>query len=314
MISRNIQEWTSEEDLAKHILSQIPERGKVAIVAGHFMLMFDDRESTLVPMIWQDTNNPAVASFSRKMAGDFPVRSFSFGTSLRERILKTLPKSDPRLVLLTNDHIYQTPPWKSYCPDMNAAGHLALKKAFYRQRHPLPPAFREILDFPNSASPLFVDNNNPSRTRNDILPKQTIFFSEQQLRNRFDKYTREYLRLDPAFVEAPATEKNRRLLFRNPARPNELCLTEEGACGCSGEVIEFLMTLLKKGWNTVVFIFPSACRNAAIAGIEATVYHQSGSRRVPLEVFALFGFGGIGDSTTETNPSITLEHVRNLDA
>ena len=304
--------FENEEDLTNHLLSKIGSDRKVAIVGGHFMLMCDEQRQALVPMIWQDAGNPQISHFSQKMAGDFPVKSFAFGAHLREHLLFSFPESDPKLALLVNDHIYQTPPWMPYTPELDGLKHRSLKKAFYRQRYPLPPSFRKILGCPQNAASFFVDNSNLDRTRNDILPKKTYFFSEQQLRNRFDKYTRDYLRLDPAFVEAPASEKSRRLLFVNPTRPHELCLTEEGSCGCSGEVIEFLMSLLRRGYNTIVFLIPDECRNAAMAGIEATIYYQAGPRRLQLEVFALFGFGGMGHRLNSEPHNLILEHVESM--
>lgn len=314
MNTRSHDTFETESSLLNGLLGQIQPGRKVAIVAGHFMLMYDDVKSQLVPMIWQDTDNEKVASFSQKMAGDFPVRSFAFGVLLRQKLLQRNSENESRLTLLVNDHIYQTPHWNAFTPTLKPLEHRALRKKFYRQKYPLPPSYREILGLPKSAAQWFVDNSNANRSRNDILPKRTFYFSEQALRNRFDKYTRDYLRLDPAFIEAPSLDRPQRLLFLNPSHQQEQCLTEDGSCGCSGEVIEFLMALIRKGYETVIFIVPDECRLPAMAGIEAAVYHQAGPRRLPLETFALFGFGGLGSNHPKCTPTYILEHVRNLDA
>ena len=59
---------------------------RVGIVAGHFMLMYDNKNDCLVPMIYQDAQNEEVENFSREMAGDFPINTFKLGLSLFKQL------------------------------------------------------------------------------------------------------------------------------------------------------------------------------------------------------------------------------------
>ena len=72
---------TAEEVHATAIESLRGQKN-IAVVAGHYMLMYDDLADALVPMVYQDSRNPRVVVLSKQMAGEFPLSSFEHGLRL----------------------------------------------------------------------------------------------------------------------------------------------------------------------------------------------------------------------------------------
>lgn len=292
--------FASEGDLLSFLGSvTLAADDQVGIIAGHFMLMYDDKADGLVPMVYQDALNPKVKEFSQKMAGDFPVNTFRHGIHL----LKTYQSRQitSKLALIVNDHIFQTDGWSPQnLNDMNRAGKL--RHDFYRQKYPLPKAFFGELKSAGLATDVLLDNNNPARTPTDIVPKTTRLFSEQALRNYFDQNTRPELRESPMFSEIQQNGAKSKLMFVGDSGSNSVCLTEDGDCGCSGELIEFFARLAERAMRTVVFFVPAECKIAAEAGVKAFLHTPSRCRGNLARVFVVHGFGGMGISNPKNSP------------
>ncbi len=298
--------FASEGDLLSFLGSvTLAADEQVGIIAGHFMLMYDDKADGLVPMVYQDALNPKVKEFSQKMAGDFPVNTFRHGIHL----LKTYQSRQitSKLALIVNDHIFQTDGWSPQnLNEMNRAGKL--RHDFYRQKYPLPKAFFGELKSAGLATDVLLDNNNPARTPTDIVPKTTRLFSEQALRNYFDQNTRPELRKSPMFSEVQHNGTKSKLMFVGNPGGQSVCLTEGGDCGCSGELIEFFARLSEKGTKTVVFFVPDECKLAANAGVKAFLHAPKIFRRKLSAVYVVAGLGGMGIDSTKTRSIAVTAH------
>jgi hypothetical protein len=308
------QSFSSEEALLAHLAKLPFEHGEaVAIVAGHFMLMYDDQLGGLVPMVYQDTTNPRVERLSRDMAGDFPLSTFRCGLAMREKLIQ---KGSPAsLVLLVNDHIYLTPGWAVQNMPPSRGDNGSIRKKFHRSQDAIPASFQaELKARQLSPEAVLLDNNNPRRTKTDIVPKRSMLFSEQQLRRRFDETTRATLLADKHFIQVSAHAGKYELFFREEEFLRGVCLTENGtACGCSGEVVELMMSLSKRNIRHVVFFSPDECIKAVEAGAQASIYacaHILGER---LSVTTLSGFGGMGVAGNERSRRITATFQRSSD-
>jgi hypothetical protein len=270
---------------------------RVGIIAGHFMLMYDDQADCLVPMIYQDAANPKVKELSQKLAGEFPLRTFKLGVRLTKDYQGKEIAST--LALIVNDHIFQTDGWSvQNLKHKDRAGDL--RHDFYRQKYPIPKSFFAELRSSGLTTEVILDNDNASRTPTDILPKTTRLFSEQALRNYFDENTRLDLRKLPMFKEVRQNETKSKLMFTGEAGDSLVCLTEEGACGCSGELIEFFARLATKFLNGLVFFVPDECRIAVDAGIKAFFHTPEQYRSGLSSVYVVSGLGGMGVSDART--------------
>lgn len=262
------------------------------------MLMYDDLADCLVPMIYQEATNPKVDKLSREMAGNFPLRSFKIGLQLVDgHHGKGL---NSKIALIVNDHIFQTPGWAMQgLHENNRAGNLRQK--YYRNKYPLPKSYFKELRSIGLSSDVILGNNNPGRI-SGILPKNIRLFSEQALRNYFDQYRRIELRETDYFTEVPQKGSKSKLIFNEKSGGQPICLTENGDCGCSGELIEFFIRLSKDGFNKIIFFVPDECKLAVDAGIKAFL-HLPGSIKGELKVVhVIHGLGGMGVDEHSNKP------------
>lgn len=289
----------SEQELIEY-LGKLPfvSGEQVGIVAGHFMLMYDDQADRLVPMVYQDATNPKVELLSKEMAGDFPLRTFKLGLSL---VKSYQGKSIfPKLVLIVNDHIFQTEGWSTQgLKDKDKAG--SLRQSFYRQKYPLPKSFFREIKEAGLSTEIILENNNAGRI-SDILPKTTRLFSEQALRNYFDQYRRNELRRLPLFTEVTRAGTKSKLLFKATREGPDVCLAEDGECGCSGELIEFFIRLAAKSFKQIIFFVPDECKIAVDVGIRAFLHTPSEYTSDLKSVYVVHGLGGMGINDTKNGP------------
>lgn len=301
--------FASENDLLTFLGSLPFALGEqVGIVAGHFMLMYDDETNRLVPMVHQDATNPKVKELSHKMAGDFPLRTFKLGVNLVKHYQSKEIAS--KLALIVNDHIFRTDGWSlQNLKDKNRAGDL--RHDFYRQKYPLPKSFFAELRSTGLQTDALLDNNNAARTPVDILPKNTRLFSEQALRNYFDQNTRLELRKSELFAEVQQNGTKSKLMFVGDTGGNSVCLTDNGDCGCSGELIEFFVRLSSRELKTIVFFVPDECKRAAELGIKAFFHTPSECRGDLACIYVVHGLGGMGIiDTANTGIQVTAHSIQ----
>lgn len=289
--------FASENDLLSFLggMSFAPGE-QVGIVAGHFMLMYDDKADCLVPMVHQDATNPRVKEFSAEMAGDFPLDTFRVGVRLakkyRERTIT------PKLALIVNDHIFQTEGWsRQNLKDKTRTGDL--RRNFYRRDSAFPFSFRKELtesDWPTND--ILLTNTQTRKDDEGILPPDSFCFSETALRRRFDKSTRPTLAKLNAFFEKLQPDGSKKLYFRPESKAKEFCLTENGDCGCGGEIMELLIQLGRQSLAGLILFIPSECMKAVVAGANAFFDLPAEMRRGLRSIAVVDGFGGIGKSAT----------------
>ncbi len=281
-------------DLLSH-LSALPYTPgeQVAIVAGHFMLMFDHESDSLVPMIHQDAPNDAAKDFSRKMAGDFPVLTFNLGLTLYQRL--ATQHLHPKLVLAVNDHKFQSHEFQP------AATHILrqdgkvqqLRKRFYQSASIPTSLQRALAEQSLSPAEAVLRNALPNSDRGR-LGQNTHFFSEKAMRNTFDRRLLKHLKKDPhfRFERRPTASdpSSYALYYRNDATLHEICLTEQGSCGCGGELLEFYLELEALGFSKVIFFVPSEC----VLPVNVGTFIARSTSTPKLEIFMVSGLGGMG--------------------
>jgi len=287
MYHTKIERFSSEKELLNYLGKLHPiEKGlKTAIVGGHFILLYDTSEEKLKPMVWQDLSKPEHVEYAKMMAGDFPMRTFNYSLQLYQAYQKA--GHDSGLVLLVNDHKFQ-----HHNKAVNGKGG-ELRKGYYKKEGAIPLAYKHILK-ENNIDPekVLISNNNPRRQKTNLLPKLTFFYSEQSLRNRFDDFTKKELLKDRMFDEG-GNEGERNLIFHSQEQHSDICLTQNGNCECAGEVIEFILDLLKRDLKQVIFFVPDECSKAVNNGVEAALYIYEQQTTKPCNVLVVAGIGGM---------------------
>jgi len=145
---------------------------------------------------------------------------------------------------------------------------------------------------------VFLDNNCAVRSRTDTVPKLCWLFSEQTLRGVFQKDTSVELATLPGFAVKKTGTVNS-LYFREQGAANLMCLTDENGCGCSGEIVEFLVTLSRRGFDSVIIYLPHECSDAAHAGVLATLHLPQTMRQQLSCAVLVQGFGGVASVNSE---------------
>jgi len=96
------------------------------------------------------------------------------------------------------------------------------------------------------------------------------------------------------------------LIFNEKSGGPPICLTENGDCGCSGELIEFFIRLSKDGFNKIIFFVPDECKLAVDAGIKAFLHLPDNIRGDLRVVNVIHGLGGMGYDDKSSNNLIQL--------
>ena len=259
-----------EDQLFSYLKQRTPkEGGEIGIIAGHFMLMYDASSESLVPMIWQDLKAGHTQGTAKELAGDFPV--YTFGAGLR--LQRVLPKENkPRIVLVVNDHLFQSPNWRlNKSRSLLDAGKL--RRDFYRRPIELPPSYVEYLKTLGvSETDVIYSNDDELRDKQSTLPKKTQLFSEQALRNEFGRDTTKLLSCN-YFYSQKESDGSSVMFSPWGTRDGGVCLTEDGKCGCSGEVIQLFVNLASKDVTTVINFIPEECSEAFNQGAKAALHY-----------------------------------------
>lgn len=258
----------------------------IGIVGGHFMLLYDKKEDCLKPVIHQDLEDPKLKNFAKLMAEDFPVNSFEYSLELIKNHKNNNIQS--KIILVVNDHIFQSNSYQIGIEEKiyNRGG--VLRKRFYHTHTDIPKVFKDMLNEKSLGSDVIHRNIKKSLEKNSTQPKETYFFSEKYFRNRFEDKTEKKLRKHDQLVTS-INEKGEREIFYKNNRGSDICLTENGDCGCSLEVVEFIKQLININYNTVIFFVPKECEKAVNLGVEVVLNITYKKNKSNISVFTITG-------------------------
>jgi hypothetical protein len=178
--------------------------------------------------------------------------------------------------MLVNDHCFnQSIPMSMRSEEVMSS----LRRDFYRSPDSLPAPYAEEITVRGlTPNEVFLAHSRAQASPQDLLPRSSIFFSEQALRSRFDNTTRKRLLRMAGFWEEHRLLDGPPSLFyaSEVGEYARLCLTSEGICGCMGEIVEFAYSLSRLGVRNSIMLIPEECHDsvnsaalAAVDGAEA---------------------------------------------
>jgi hypothetical protein len=292
----------TESELLNLLSAAISGKNKVVIVGGHFMLFYDKVKNELQPVIFEDLEKDNQKLFAKQFAGNFPLKSFQYSVDLYKLLENR--NIDSGILLLVNDHKFQSESFqKNISTEIIGRGG-ELRQAYFR-RNKIPEIYLHTLKEKGiECKNILVNNNDVKRKESDLLPKESWYYSEQKLRKRFDKYVAPKLLKNEKIYQVESG-KGTDIFFQTPNIGTELCLTENGSCGCSAEVIEFISNLLNRGVTEIVFFVPNECANAVDSGIMAAL----GINEKSAKVITISNFGGMGFNESLNLPFTVVDHI-----
>ncbi len=302
---RQVKGIDSVDDMMNYLknLNFSKEKGPVAIVGGHFMLLYDQNEDNLKPVIYQDLKDEKQKEFARKWAGDFPVKTFEYSLELIKyyRALGI----DAENVFIVNDHKFQASDFQPNTLDKvkNKGGQL--RRSFYWQDNNIPASYLDlILNYKfESIRDVISPNVEYKRNEDSILPKESIYYSEQVLRKKFEKSMKKLLR-KKSFVEESKGRKSEVFFENNITR---ICITENGKCGCSSEVMEFIWQLMNKNYFNIIMFIPEECEDQVNNGIEVALQSENNINEI-MNLLVITGIGGLSGNINFLKPKIFFHH------
>jgi len=141
-----------------------------------------------------------------------------------------------------------------------------------------------------------IVRNHARRQKQDLLPDDSIYFSEQALRSRFDNATKELVKGIDGFDYVPNQDGTYLMYYRSHHGPAPECLTEYGTCGSFGVVMQFLIRLRELGYRSCFLLSPHECTSA----MHAAALASTEGYELPLWLCVATGIGGEGEEFDET--------------
>jgi len=279
--------FNNQKELLEFLNNKAASGDKVAIIGGHYMLFYDAVDDSLKPLIKENLTQQNHRDFAELFTGEFPESSFKVSLDLLNRF--KLNNVESQLVFIVNDHKFQS---KNFQPNINEyiKGRTGQLRKEYYSKNQIPKYYLSEMKKMNISTEDVQNFHLKNKTKQDNLLKEGFFFSEQRLRNKFEKNLKDKL-ANAGKIRKVENSGAVEIYYEGIAN-QDICLTENGGCGCSGEVMEFLYELSDSGYTDIVFFVPYECVEAANNGF-AVVADTLDKK---LSIHSVYGFGGMGVS------------------
>jgi hypothetical protein len=278
LVVKQIVRLHEGEDLLSRLCALMqPWDFPVTVIAGHYFLLYDAKESRLVGVLSSAVGEASLHQAEKDLigkVGDFPMLSLITGL----RLLKAFPDRSWRIAVAVDDHQFQ----RVQCDAPEGVHAGELRKSYYQQQSKLPREFEEAIFAEGfKVDDVIIDNSSRHRDRDSVLPRKTLLFSEVTHRNRFTDKRRKWLLKRPGFSDATTFFEEGLLYFRPLGTAERLCLIgSDGRAYCSGAMVEFLFDLTSHGSEAVLMFIPGDCRDDVDLAVEAFMSLQVGVREI----------------------------------
>ena len=261
----------SEGNITNAIDNLDIQQTKIAIVGGHYMLLYEKKSDSLKPAIHEEFNDWGNKTFSKKNALNFPVKSFELAVKLFMHF--RMRKTESQCVLLVNDDSLFKKNFrnKDHYEAVKDRG-LELRQNYYSTNNNIPSVFKKILykyDIP--LKDFFAKFETLNSTPNSLLPRETIFVSERRLCRNFKKTVKAAATGDRLFKILKINETgidNIEELTVESNKVDSICLIEQSVCNCGGKAFQFYHDLINKGFETIIFFVPDQCKEQVKDGTD----------------------------------------------
>lgn len=283
-----------EEQMRNTILEAVSSwPGNLAIVAGHFMVLYRESQRRLVPIVRSSIlNDPKATPLEQQYAmeiGDLPERSFE----LAVEVAKRRPEGTTSILVLVDDHQF-----KRIQRDRPNENELAtFRRNFFLSPSSFPDSFTHILE--------------NGKVTKDILElslfgarrEPTVLFSETVLQRHFTRKTRHWLEGQPGFflIDNPLMPK--RLFYQVATYPPSCFLDESNEPTCSATAIQLMIEVARRGARNCLSFVPHFCfRQVQVAAAAAI-----GSLHILRNVWVVGGAPTNEDGVAAINEAFCIE-------
>lgn len=262
----------NENELIKTIDTLNLKNSKIALIGGHYLLLYEKKTDSLKPAIYQEFEDWGNKTFSKKMTQNFPLKSFEMTVKLYLHF--TYKAIDSKCVLLVNDDSFLRKDFRNeeHYESIKDKG-FELRKKYFSSNNNIPATFKKVLNsFRINFVDFFAKFESGYTTSESLMPNETIFVSERRLCKSFKKTvktaeTKEKIdRLFKIINIDQSEPDNINELTVESNKINTLCLIDKGVCNCGGKTFQFFYDLINKGYDTIIFFVPLECMNQVVDG------------------------------------------------
>jgi hypothetical protein len=274
-LKRYHQLVSSENELLNLIYKELDntDQKELVIMAGHFMLFFDEEKGSLTPGIIEEQNTELMRQRIARRVGIFPTYTWKLGVDIGKKYAKQF--EDIKYLLLIND-------WQ-YVPTQDISAS-ELRKNFYDTYTEIPSSFLSTL----------LDNGFTSE---NILSsrKNSLFFPETWLKYRFQKSASKLVKEGKLEKKVLNDRENQSEVSFVDENGNYRTLISCGVTGCAGEITEMISEVHKSGYRLLLIFAPGECYQPVQTGVEIALnlYNLSDMKVIIADP------GGSGEMSTD---------------
>lgn len=273
--------FNSEEEFIDFVVENNKERDLV-ILGGHYLLLYNDIDSCLEPAILEENRHIHLKQTSQILAGNFPLRSFELSAKIKKRRSEV-----SKVALLVNDHYFQSSSFNLLSED-RLNGNWGSYRAEYFANSVIPDAYLQSLAKYNLDVATTILQNQGAKNSTNYHPH---IFSETYLRKKFDKKLKSELSYLDNFYLQNSKNDGSELIYKGGI-DNLTCITQNGSCGCSGEVMQFITEVFNLSFTNITMLVPQECYQSVCTGVEAYIdYLKSLGKTEESNLIVATGFG-----------------------
>lgn len=262
--------YIQENDLEYTIDSIVESNNPVAIIGGHYFLLYESKSDSLKPSVFQDFEDEGNKTFSLLRAKNFPLKTFKMTLQLINHF--TIKKIVSKCVLVVDDDFFHKKEFRgvSHYELIKDRGY-ELRKKYFSSELNLPKSFIELIENLNLSVKNIFENFENSGKEDSYMPSDSIFISERRLCKQFKKTSKRVFNSEDIFISTAFNDDEYNNLTLQDSAVNQYCLIEDGLCNCGGKAFQLYYDIINKGYTNIVFFVPNECIESVNKGAEIII-------------------------------------------
>jgi hypothetical protein len=294
--------YVKEQELIEVVSSLFDNNSSVAIIGGHYFLLYESKSDSLKPSVYEDFEDEGNKTFAMLRAKYFPLKTFKI--SLNLVIHFNLANIISKCIMVVNDEAFLKRDFRGekHFEIVSERGH-ELRKKYFAKNENLPNSFIDALKTVKLAINDVFFNFTNSVAADSYMPQNSIFLSERKLCKKFRKTSKKIFNFEHVFSTTTEDDNEYDNLTIREDAVNQYCLIEDGLCNCGGKAFQLYYDAIKNGFSNIIFFVPNECIESVNKGadilIKSNIFTES--------KISIINISNIGqDSENLTN----LESVR----